>query len=643
MMAACTSGSGDGGATAAGPSTSSPTTATTVAVPTSGGVEVPAAASEFDAWMRVGEGLVGPGSGFVDAAVAGGGLVVVGFDGPSDGAAYDGVVLRSVDGVSWERSAKSDSELVAGTTLVFAVAGGDSGLVAVGTGCDDGGECATNYPRIWGSEDGDVWARSAAVGTAFADQGSILDVIAVDAGWVAVGNVVAAADGGSRASVAAVWGSEEGSVWSRMWVSDPPEDDGVDPLPGFSSFARMNAVTVGADGLLVGVGLAESESGPVGAAAWTSHDGRIWDRADIDMGGLPATGTELSSVAAGNGGLVAVGTSDRAAPLIATSDNGRGWELPDTPAGVFDGTGSLADVAGLEGGFVAVGTVLEDRPDSSEVVLWGSHDGSDWARLETVDTGQAFGVLSTDLGLVVVGIASEPEAGGAIWTGPQPDLTDMTFTTRESAAVSAPSTVGMAPPHLGCEELLDRGFNYPEVISYWMHHGQPSEMDSPTGGPPCDETYPPGEIEAILGPSSRLSYEMNETEGVNEDRWLFEILGPAVDQGIICQTGIGGPGEQNLPPSEYGPLQNGTTLYTCDDGSGTFLILYELFIDLETYDGEELIGSEGAGIWRVISGTGDYTNLAGGGADTFEEVIIDWDTWESEYTQTRANWGFAKR
>lgn len=79
----------------------------------------------------------------------------------------------------------------------------------------------------------------------------------------------------------------------------------------------------------------------------------------------------------------------------------------------------------------------------------------------------------------------------------------------------------------------------------------------------------------------------------------FVATGPAVEAGLICPIGTADwvDGHENRWEDEY----------VCDDGTGTFIAGADIHIA-----GERLYES-----WTIVSGTGAYANLTGGGgADT---------------------------
>jgi hypothetical protein len=86
----------------------------------------------------------------------------------------------------------------------------------------------------------------------------------------------------------------------------------------------------------------------------------------------------------------------------------------------------------------------------------------------------------------------------------------------------------------------------------------------------------------------------------------FQASGPAVDDGLICEEGT----VVDASSKEIGFSQNGFNFqgikqFTCDDGTGEFLVNLQARNDFRmgiTFN------------WNVISGTGDYEDLHGAGS-----------------------------
>jgi hypothetical protein len=100
----------------------------------------------------------------------------------------------------------------------------------------------------------------------------------------------------------------------------------------------------------------------------------------------------------------------------------------------------------------------------------------------------------------------------------------------------------------------------------------------------------------------------------------FVASGPAVDAGVLCPSGttvdlsILGAGDE----SNYRLNLLVRKEFTCDDGSGTFLMMLKVKLD-----------ERGFTNWNVIRGTGAYRHLAGTGklvGVPFEGGITDYYT-----------------
>lgn len=91
----------------------------------------------------------------------------------------------------------------------------------------------------------------------------------------------------------------------------------------------------------------------------------------------------------------------------------------------------------------------------------------------------------------------------------------------------------------------------------------------------------------------------------------FTATGPAVDDGLMCDVGV----TEDLQVKASG-FQSGTRvnlqvlkLFTCDDGSGDFLVKLQVRL---------VFGDEGPPTsnnfnWYIMGGTGDYEDLHGTG------------------------------
>jgi hypothetical protein len=156
-------------------------------------------------------------------------------------------------------------------------------------------------------------------------------------------------------------------------------------VPGRSGDV-MHGVAALPQGVLVAVGGSTVEGVP---RAWRFADGR-WSQVSGPSGQSALRG-EMTGVAnGGEAGLVAVGWvaprgADPAAsarkPAVWTSDDGRRWQLRDSPVvGGAGQLGELSDVATVPGGFVATGVDWGVDRDSGDGAVLTSTDGRRWQR-----------------------------------------------------------------------------------------------------------------------------------------------------------------------------------------------------------------------------------------------------------------------
>jgi hypothetical protein len=88
----------------------------------------------------------------------------------------------------------------------------------------------------------------------------------------------------------------------------------------------------------------------------------------------------------------------------------------------------------------------------------------------------------------------------------------------------------------------------------------------------------------------------------------FMATGPAVDSGAVCQTGVTADLYTKAAP-KTGQSPNGVNLqvlkeFTCEDGSGDFLVKLQVRIDFLKWPVFN---------WVIVGGTGDYEDLKGNG------------------------------
>jgi hypothetical protein len=196
----------------------------------------------------------------------------------------------------------------------------------------------------------------------------------------------ASSDGSTSGSWAATVASDPDgrvlvtSATSSIWTSG--EEEGVlaafdDPLPDARAFDQWIAVRP------AGVPTAFTSDRLVGAG----DEG--WDDRAAELVPIPRLAFEVTGVAHGPGGFVAVGAQRRVDAeepggyatqgLVWRSPDGRAWErLPTDP--VLART-LLLDVTAYEGGFVAVGLAMDDAASAAGRVFV-SGDGSEWEAVE---------------------------------------------------------------------------------------------------------------------------------------------------------------------------------------------------------------------------------------------------------------------
>ncbi len=239
-----------------------------------------------------------------DVCAGGPGVVAVGHEVPAGEANPNAAVWTSPDGVTWARVPHDEAVLGGqGEVYMVGVAAGGPGLVAVGWD-DSGGD---RDAAVWVSADGLTWSRVHHVEGLFGGPGNqVMNSVTVGDGGllVAVGH-----DDGAAVDGAVVWTSADGVHWTRL-----PHVEGVFGGPGFQS---MEDVAQGGPGY-VAVGKVFSGTLTV-AAAWTSVDGTVWERAPHDPVVFGRSDEQLmSGVAVDDYGLVVgVGRATDANKLIA--------------------------------------------------------------------------------------------------------------------------------------------------------------------------------------------------------------------------------------------------------------------------------------------------------------------------------------
>lgn len=300
------------------------------------------AAAAGEPWVRVAD----PSGTFVDSiigqfAAVPGGVIAIGRAGSPDGA-FGVRIWRSPDGRTWTRLTVDQATFGVGFDPGLAITPGPAGLIASAR------DRATGATRIWHSTDGTDWTPDPDAATAFGR--AALSIAATPFGYVATGtrSLGSSSDNGlGPDGVGIAFRSTDGHIW------EPAVVDGAHGL---------GRVFVARDGLLA-VG---SSHGPTSAISqpeyWQSRDGMQWLRvlnpgvAEVWLGahvtgdgdriyalspfasewssdGLTWHSLELNvtdprrdqpwamyQAAAGPGGIVATGQTDRGATGAATDE-----------------------------------------------------------------------------------------------------------------------------------------------------------------------------------------------------------------------------------------------------------------------------------------------------------------------------------
>ncbi len=186
-------------------------------------------------------------------------------------------VWRSSDGLVWTADGGSGTF---GGGRIWGIAAKGGTLVAVGTDGDPnyGPAAAWRWTETMGWQRGRIGPGTA---------GAMLGVAATASGFVAVGQ-----NGNDDGALA--WTSPDGLVWTA--APDQPA------FHYFSMPVRMQAVVAGPTGLVAGGW--RSDAGNGSAVTWTSADGLAWNGPVWEPS---FSGGQISRLAVGSGGLVAVG------------------------------------------------------------------------------------------------------------------------------------------------------------------------------------------------------------------------------------------------------------------------------------------------------------------------------------------------
>jgi hypothetical protein len=291
------------------------------------------------------------------------GFVAVGFRAmPGEGPVgrSQGLVWRSADGRTWQPQVDPAFEFV---TLEAVAALGDSAF-AFGSleTCDlASNECEEPSEAGWGmwrSIAGGPWERLAVPES--------MQIGTMDGVTVVHGALVASGWAFGETAGAIIWRSSDGVTWTES-----------------TNLAGMAAVTATGEipgGFVVFGDRFSPELGDVELLGATTTDGVQF--APLALPALPAA--TIESVAAGSGGVIAVGDADDPDVgfngVVLHSSDGLTWTQGAAGDGSFSGATIRAGHP-LPNGYVAIGYTPDEVDASSTGASWITADGLAWRRL----------------------------------------------------------------------------------------------------------------------------------------------------------------------------------------------------------------------------------------------------------------------
>jgi hypothetical protein len=241
------------------------------------------------------------------------GWLAVGVPGP--------VVLASTNGTTWRPAAGNIAADLGKITAVSAAAG-PRGYVILGRLAVPGGACVAD---VWWSADLTSWKRAHDVnGTDGSSQ--TLAVAALADGFVSVG---------SHNGKPAAWVTSDGTTWRTIFLSGPAN-------------AQLNQIAV-TGARVVATGGSDGQGDGAAAFAVSSPDGgATWQQTDLQ---LPAPGTVVTALAAGQRGWIAAGRygpSGRPRLIVWKLASGRNTWAQAQVGGITDrGTGKTPAITAL--------------------------------------------------------------------------------------------------------------------------------------------------------------------------------------------------------------------------------------------------------------------------------------------------------
>lgn len=231
------------------------------------------------------------------------------------------------------------------------------------------------------------------------------------------------AGGGRLLALGRAYGGAHGNARLTIWsgdktgLTDQPQP--FELLGGPRAMAVNGTATTPVASVLSGQW--EHPAAGAGAAMWTSPDGQAWSRLD-EAGALlssPGAPTRALGVAATGSAFTAVGdvrADRRFSPLAWTSGNGRDWQRADLPRPADSGDVSATRVACAASACVAAG-LSRSNTGPQRLACW--HSGPTWSLSGGPDLDPALLPEITGLAFDGEHVLTTGEVGGQarLWTG----------------------------------------------------------------------------------------------------------------------------------------------------------------------------------------------------------------------------------
>lgn len=154
-------------------------------------------------------------------------------------------------------------------------------------------------------------------------------------------------------------------------------------------------------------------------AVFVSTDGARWQAVPVDHGVNPLNASSIHAIAEGPGGYLAVGSvcCDPEQPAVWRSHDGLEWARIET-VGPNAAEVIFSDVVGLDDGWAAMGSTFDHQLS----VIWHSADGATWESGLEVPVGDdgtnLFDLAAAPEGAVAVGFVADEDGSwdGAVWS-----------------------------------------------------------------------------------------------------------------------------------------------------------------------------------------------------------------------------------